>query len=121
MPSTSGSPTAATSRRDTNGVTGAPAASPGAETTPAAGVVVERRPKLRLAEVRPERVYEDELGVCELPEQEVRHAKLPGRPDQQIRVRHLRRVQVRAERVLVELDSLGRSAARRVDDLGAAA
>src|SRR3954451_18747567 len=41
----------------------------------------ERLPELALAEVRPEPVDEDELGVGELPEQEVRDAQLAGGPD----------------------------------------
>ena len=56
-----------------------------------------------LAEVRPERVGEDELGVGELPEQEVREPQLARGADQQVGVGQLGRVELRGERVLVEL------------------
>src|SRR5207237_1087131 len=62
----------------------------------------QRLAQLPLAEVRPERVDEDELRIGELPEQEVRDPQLAGGADQQIRIRELGRVQVRGDRVLVD-------------------
>ena len=67
--------------------------------TGAAGRVrLERLAQVLLAEVGPERVHEDELGVGELPEQEVRDPQLARRADEQVRVGHLRRVEVARRR-----------------------
>ena len=91
----------------------------------AARVVLERRTQLLLAEVGPERVHEHELCVGELPEQEVRDAELARRTDEQIRIRHLRLVEVRAEALLVDLlrpDAVLRGEPPdRLDDLRASA
>ena len=87
-------------------------------------VLGERAAQVALAEVRPERVDEHELGVGDLPEQEVRDPQLAGRADEQVGVGQLRRVQLRGERVLVDLLRRARrldQPARRLDELGAAA
>src|SRR2546422_986212 len=59
---------------------------PAAETAPAAGVVVESGAELVLAEVGPERVDEDQLGVGELPQEEVGDPQLAGGTDQEVGV-----------------------------------
>src|SRR3954464_14367198 len=94
-----GRPMTATTTRDARGLMGPLTA---AEAAPAAGVVVEGCAERLLAEVRPERVQEDELRVGELPQEEVRDPQLAGRADQEIGIRHLGRVQVRRECVLVD-------------------
>src|SRR5436853_5890102 len=87
-------------------------------------VLLERRPEVVDAELRPERLDEDELRVGGLPEQEVREPELARRPDQQIRVRHLGRVQVRRDERLVDLvrgDAGLDDPPQRLDDLRASA
>ena len=49
-------------------------------------VFLERLVQLRLAEVRPERGRHDELGVGDLPEEEVAHAHLAAGPDEEVGV-----------------------------------
>src|SRR5581483_2820347 len=103
---------------------GLPARSSSAEAAPAPRVRRERVAQLAGPELRPQRVDEDELGVRELPEQEVRDSELAGRPDQQVGIRQLGRVEVRGERVLVDLarvDSRLREPASGLDDLGPSA
>src|SRR5262249_19662044 len=95
-----------------------------AEPAPALGVLSERLPEVAAVEVWPELVDEHELGVGELPEHEVRHAQLPARPDQQVGIGELGRVEVRRKHVLVDLARVGpalRDPPRRLDELGAAA
>src|SRR4051812_27133328 len=108
----------ATTTRDARGLMGPLTA---AEAAPAAGVIVEGCAELLLAEVRPERVQEDELRVGELPQEEVRDPQLAGRADQKIGIRHLGRVQVRRECVLVDRLAAGDGPVRGVDKLGAPA
>ena len=72
--------------------------SPAAEAAAAARVLVERVLEVARAEVGPELVDEDELGVGELPEQEVRDAQLAGGADEQVGVGQLGRVEVGGER-----------------------
>src|SRR5947208_4052668 len=91
-----------------------------AEAAPAAGVVVEGVTELILAKVGPERVYEDELRVGELPQEEVGDPQLAGGADEQIGVGHLGRVQIRRERLLVDLAAACDRAIRGVDELRAA-
>src|SRR3954469_5051224 len=84
-------------------------------------VLGEGLPEMTLAEVRPERVHEDELRVRELPEEEVRDAELPGGADQEIRLGHLRCIETRGDRVLVDvarIDPLLDDAPGRLDELG---
>src|SRR3954469_9538284 len=76
---------------------------PTAESSTAARRVGKGGPQLASVEVGPELVREDELGVRELPEQEVRDALLSARSDEQIGIGQLRRVQVRRKDVLVDL------------------
>src|SRR5690349_3065139 len=94
-PSTTGSPTIATRIRDQNALTARRSAT--AETAPSPRVGGQRLVQVALAEVGPEAVDEDELGVGELPEQEVRHAELARGADHEVRVGHVRRVQVGRE------------------------
>src|SRR3712207_2997523 len=54
-------------------------------------------------EVRPQSLGNVELGVGYLPEQEVGHAQFAARPDHQVHLRHLRRVEVASEDRLVHL------------------
>src|SRR5439155_22215965 len=123
--STAGRPTTATTTRETSGVTSGPAGPVGplapAEAAPAAGVIVEGGGELLLAEVGPERVDEGKLGVGELPQEEVRDPQLAGGTDQQVGVGHPGRIQVRRERLLVDLSAGGDGAVRGVDELGSPA
>src|SRR6476659_6156446 len=64
-----------------------------AESPAAAGERGERVAEVVSAKVGPERIREDELGIRELPEQEVRDALLARGADEQVGVRHLRRCQ----------------------------
>ena len=76
------------------------------------------------AEVGPQRVGEDELGVRSLPEHEVRDPPLPGGADQQVDVTKLGGVEPLRERVLVDgvrRDAVDDQPARRLHELGAAA
>src|SRR6476646_6894948 len=75
-------------------------------------------------EVRPQGVGDPDLRVGDLPEQEVAHAHLAARSDQQVRIGLAGGVQIRGELPLVELvraDAVTNRAPRGVDDLGAAA
>src|SRR5207253_4164841 len=123
--STTGRPTVATTTRETRGVMSGAAGLVGplapAEAAPAAGVVVEGGAELPLAEIGPERVDEDELGVGELPQEEVRDPQLAGGTDQKVGVRHVGRVEIGRERFLVHLAAAGDGSVRGVDDLGPAA
>src|SRR4051794_12601512 len=71
------------------------------ETAFASVELVERRSQIGLAEVGPQRLGEDELGVGRLPEEVVRQAALPARADKDVRVFHLGGVQELRELVLV--------------------
>src|SRR5262245_5701859 len=104
-PSTIGAPASTTSRRETKGgsATSAPA-----EAAAAAGVLVDRGAQVLGAEVRPQRVDEDELGVGELPEQEIRDPQLARGPDQEIGIGQVGRVEAIGDRLLGDL--LGRDA-----------
>src|SRR5581483_2565743 len=77
-----------------------------AEPTAPPGVGEERLAELIGAEVGPQRLHEDELGVRQLPEQEVRDPKLAGCPDEQVGVGQLGCVQLACESVLVHLARL---------------
>src|ERR687898_1650999 len=54
-------------------------------------------------EVRPERIRDVELGVGDLPEQEVRDPQLPAGADYEVHLRRLGRVEVGSEGSLVDL------------------
>jgi hypothetical protein len=76
-------------------------------------------------EVGPQGVQEDHLGVRGLPEQEVRRALLPRRPQEQVHLGYLGVVQVLRDRLLVDLVRLEPARhhvpgdrRRRVGDLG---
>src|SRR5438132_51287 len=121
-PRTAGSRAATTRIRDQNPL-GARSLSP-AEAAAAARIVLQCGAEIGLAEVGPEAVDEGELGVGELPEEEVRDAKLAGSADEEIRVGHVGRVEVLGEELLV--DVLGLDAGlddppRGLDQLRAAA
>src|SRR5918992_4869645 len=99
-------------------------ASSAAEAAAAARVLDERLPQVAFAEVGPERVDEDELRIGELPEEEVGNAQLAGRANEEIRLGHLRRIQPRSDRVLVDvarIQPLLDDPAGRLDDLVTAA
>src|SRR5688500_3990416 len=103
---TAGSRIAATSRREARELTKPPppgwghlpvprdpcsasrtqpfAPSPCPEPPPSAGVLLERVPEPVLAEVRPQRVREDELRVRGLPEQEIREPVFTRGADDEI-------------------------------------
>src|SRR3970040_82560 len=94
------------------------------EPASATRVLVERRPELLLAEVRPQRVREHELRVRRLPEEEVREPLLPGRPDDEIRVGELGSVESRGQRLLGDVlrsDSVCDEPRGGLDELGATA
>src|SRR6188474_2234978 len=112
-----GSPTAVTARRDVRLLMKLATA----EAASAGRVLLDRAAQVALSEVGPERVDEDKLRVGSLPEQEVRHAQLPGRTDEEIGVRHLRSVEPRRDGVLVDVprvDPVLDEAAGRIDELG---
>src|SRR5947209_4371135 len=145
MPSTSGRPTAATSKRDARLLTSRSPAREGggsswgkiphgsepkasdsspAESTAPARVFLDRGPELLRPEVGPERVGEDVLGIGGLPEEEVRDAPLARGPDHEVGIRHLRLVEARGERRLVDLARIGTALEQPtggVDELRAAA
>src|ERR687888_1136456 len=103
-PRTTGSRPTATTMRDQNALRrGLLSLLSAAEAAAAARIVLQGGAEIRLAEVRPQGVDEDELGVRELPEQEVRDAELARRADQQVRIRHVGLVQAGRERLLVDL------------------
>src|SRR5688572_3885694 len=56
-----------------------------------------------LAEVGPVQRCRPVFGIGSLPDQEVAEPHLPGRPDDEIRIAHTLGVQVRAERLLIQL------------------
>src|SRR5215831_5064019 len=92
----------ATSSRDTTLLIerdGSSAAEPAAPLR----VLRECGAQIALVEVRPQPVDEHELGVCQLPQHEVRHAQLPARTDQEIRIGELGRVEMCRQDVLVDL------------------
>src|SRR5919198_6713855 len=121
-PRTTGSRPTATRMRDQNALRRGLLSA--AEAAAAARIVLQGGAEIRLAEVGPEGVDEDELGVRELPEQEVGDAELARRADQQVRIRHVGLVQAGRERLLVDVAGfdavLGEPACRR-DELGAPA
>src|SRR6185312_16235132 len=98
-PSTAGRSTAPTTMRDQKLLIDLPAAEP-----PLATRVFGQGPaQMRLAELGPGRLHEDELCISELPEQEVGNPLVAGRTDQQVRVREIRLVERPAEGLLVDL------------------
>src|SRR5215208_6604226 len=131
MPSTIGTPATPTRILDQSAVIRAPrprppsiAALPAAEPAAALRIGGEGGAKLAGAEVGPQRVDEHELGVRELPEEEVRDPELAARPDQQVGIGKVRRMEVRRDHVLVDLPRLDAAVdqpARGLDQLGAAA
>src|SRR5262245_37404936 len=62
---------------------------PAAEATLPPGELIERVAEIGVAEIRPECLGEDELGIRGLPQEEVREALLPRRSDDEIGVRQL--------------------------------
>src|SRR5438876_7407593 len=119
-PRTTGAPIAPTTRREislfiSRALTPAEAPAP-------RRVLLEGGAQLGLAEVGPPAVDEDELGVGELPEQEVRDPELAGGADEEIGIGHLGRVQVRGDELFVDVfrfrPALG-DPARRLHDLRA--
>src|SRR5699024_8507769 len=64
---------------------------------------VDRRIHVVGLEIRPQNVGKIIFRVGRLPQQEVGRSDLAGRPDDQIRVGHMRGVQVRADGVLGDL------------------
>src|SRR4051794_11739283 len=77
-----------------------------AESTAAVRIVLDRGAKLVRTEVGPERVDEHELGIRRLPEKEVRDAQLARRPDHEVGIGHLRRIQMPGEERLVDVVSV---------------
>src|SRR5919199_604534 len=124
-PRTTGSRPTATTMRDQNALRrGLLSLLSAAEAAAAARIVLQGGAEIRLAEVRPQGVDEDELGVRELPEQEVRDAKLARGADQQVRIRHVGLVQAGRKRLLVDLvgfDAVLEEPARGGGQLGPAA
>src|SRR5437868_10233652 len=124
-PRTAGSRATATTMRDQNALRRRLLSLlSAAEAAAAARIVLQGGAELRLAEVGPQGVDEDELGVRQLPEQEVRDAKLARGADQQVRIRHVGLVQAGRERLLVDLvglDTVLDEPARGRGELGASA
>jgi len=73
-----------------------------AEAPIAALVLPDRGEEVGAAKVGPEDVGEDQLGVGELPQQEVRDPILAGGSHQHVGVGHVGRVQVAAQDLLVD-------------------
>src|ERR1035437_8676840 len=69
----------------------------------APGVFLQRGKKLRLAKIRPERRRDDQFGVGYLPEQEIAHAHLAARADEQIRVGTIPRPKMLGDDLLVDV------------------
>src|SRR5215472_1749895 len=98
------------------------------ETTLALLIVLERAEKLRFAEVRPQGVGHVELGIGDLPEEEVRDAHLAAGADEQVRIGKARGAEVGGHGRLVDgvrVQLAGahgaRDATRGLDDVLAAA
>src|SRR5262245_30477563 len=84
----------------------------------------DRFEEVAAAEIGPERFRDPDFGVRDLPEQEVAHAHLAARADEQVGIGLVRRIEELAEALLVEIvrgDARRQHAPRRVDDLGAPA
>src|SRR5437667_10449505 len=64
--------------------TAAPGSARSAKSTASSLEVIDRLVEVLSPEVGPQRIRDPELGVCELPEQEIRDAQLSARPDQEI-------------------------------------
>src|SRR5262245_22925061 len=78
------------------------AAAADAALTPFASLELGDRPlEMLLAEVRPQRIDEHQLGVSRLPKQEIADALLTAGADQQIGIGHPRRQQLALEVMLV--------------------
>src|SRR6266404_3215137 len=60
-------------------------------------IFLERGVKLRLAKIRPERRRDEQLGVRNLPEQEIADAHLAAGAYQQVRIREASSVKVLGE------------------------
>ena len=76
------------------------------------------------AEVRPQRVGHPDLGIGDLPQQEVADAHLAARANQQVRIGLAGRVEKAREALFVQvlrIETRGHGAAGGVDNLGAAA
>src|SRR5215470_12940787 len=70
-------------------------ATSGSAIAPLAAVkLAERALQIRLGEIRPKRVDEDELGIGGLPEEEIAEPLLAAGADDEIRVGHISRQQV---------------------------
>src|SRR6185503_12495838 len=65
-----------------------------AEAAVAAGVFLEGSEEFRFAELGPERGGDDQLGVGNLPEQEIAHAHFAAGADEQVRVGEVPGVEV---------------------------
>src|SRR5262245_54117675 len=88
----------------------------------------ERAQQVLLRKVRPQDVGEVELGVGELPEEEVADTLFAARPDEKIGLRKLRLVQVAREAPFVQVlgaqapgGGVRRDPPRGIDDLPSAA
>src|SRR2546422_1538537 len=100
-----------------------PASARSAKAPASALEVIHGLVEVLASEIGPEHVRDPELGIGELPEEEVRDAELPARPDQEIRIRQPVRIEHAREELLVDplggnavLAGLGQDAAHRVHD-----
>src|SRR6185369_1154894 len=59
--------------------------------------------ELALPEIRPERVGHVDLGVSDLPQQEIADAHLPARPDEQIGIGDPRRSEMGRDELLIDV------------------
>ena len=83
--------------------------------------------QLRLAEIRPERRRDDKLRVRNLPEEEIAHAHLAARADEQIGIGKTSRVEMLRDDLLVDVSGvelasfhIGGDAAHGIYDLSTA-
>ncbi|MFM1945427.1 MAG: hypothetical protein RI897_4409 [Verrucomicrobiota bacterium] len=120
------------SGREDGGLDGAEAAVTwgldGAEAAVTFGVFVEGVEELGFSEVGPERGGDDEFGVGDLPEEEVRDAEFAAGADEEVRVGHMPGVEVFGEGFFVDLGGVelaflhfGGEAAAGFDDFVASA
>src|SRR6185436_18702258 len=87
--------------RQRPGRAGRASARAGSEAALAAGIFAQRLLELRLAEIRPHHVEEDELRIGALPQQEIGQPLLAGGADDQVGVRNAVGRQEPRESILV--------------------
>ena len=67
------------------------------------GIIADGRVQQGLVELRPEKLRHPDLGIADLPQQEIAHPHLLGRANQQVRLGHAGRVKMGGNRLLADL------------------